>query len=201
MIMKKLLIVLLLALAAVGFVSAQTPTYGAPAVADPSDTESLDITANVLKQMAVDITATENDEFTLDTNGLTTGLTVGNAVVVSNYRAWELAVHSTNGSKLNRDDTGDTNGATGATTAFIPYTFNFEPVAGSAHVTAFTVSTPYSLVSSAPTSGNGYYLLTGKTPRAGETLAMNIFINPEDEDAFWDAGVYTDTITVTVSAI
>jgi hypothetical protein len=151
--------------------------------------------------MAVDITATANNTFTLQTGGLTSGLTVGNALVVSNYRAWELAVHSTNGSLLTRDDTGDSNGSTGAATESIPYTFNFAPVVGSTHETAFTVSTPYSLAALAPTAGSGYYSLTGKTPRAGETLAMNIFIAAESTTEFWDAGVYTDTITVTVTAL
>lgn len=196
--MKKLFIVLMLSLAVVGFVSSQTTTYGAPSVADSEDDDSLNIQANVLQKVAVDINPTANATFTLDTNGRT-ALTVAQAYLVSNYRAWEVKVYSANAGTLVRENQvgSDTTYASSATTANIPYTFAF---AANDEARADFNSAAYGLgSSSSPALGAGKYELLGKTIRTGESVNMNITIAVEDETEFWDAGVYKDTIHVVIA--
>lgn len=200
--MKKFGIVVLFSLIAVSF------SFSQAALTSSSASDTLALQATISKLATIDITPTAAATFELLQNGLAT-TKVAEALINTNFNNWQVQVWSANGSTLNRisvvgdDSTAvaagvDTQPPTAEVTTKIPYTFDFIQQAGTAHAWTGSFIT---LPSSVPTSGTGFYSQTKKTIKAGEAVDMNIAIDANASANYWDSGIYTDTIHVTISTL
>ncbi len=201
--MKKFVLVLALFVGIVGVSFAQSD------LTESTSSGELTLTGTISKQASVAITTLAAATFDLDQAGL--GPTqVGTALFKSNFNKWIVTVYSTNGSKLVREgDTHDAasavglaaeaNPVTAEVTKSIPYTFDFVQDAG-VHTWEGTYIPLKAAV--APTAEeDGYYEMIKKTVVAGESVKMFIDITEKDSETnYWDAGVYTDTIKVSILA-
>ena len=93
---------------------------------------------------------------------------LGTATVMSNYKNWTISVSTTNSGKL-------VNGADS-----IDYTFTFGDLLVDASLASAKVTTPQA-----------------RTLRAGNEYAMAIKFKNSDAN-YWQAGVWTDTVTLTI---
>lgn len=199
--MKKFGLVLVLFITAVSF------SFGQSALPVATASGTLGLEATIPKIATLGITPTAAAEFELAQSGLAT-TKVADALINTNFNNWTVQVWSTNGSTLNRiSDAGDdaaavaagvdTQPPTAEVTTKIPYTFDFVQGTG-AHTWAGGFIT---LPDAAPTVGDGFYAQKKKTVKAGESVAMHIAISANASANYWDAGVYTDTIHVTLSTL
>lgn len=200
--MKKFAIVVLFSLFAISF------SFSQAELAVATDSGTLDLRATISKVATIAITATPAATFELLQGGLAT-TKVAQAVINTNFNNWTVQVWSTNGSTLNRigvtgDDATavaagvDTQPPTAEVTTKIPYTFDFVQVAGTAHTWDGGFIT---LPNSAPSTGDGFYSQTKKTVKTGEAVDMHIAISANNSANYWDSGIYTDTIHVTISTL
>jgi hypothetical protein len=174
--MKKFLIVLLLALATVGFVSA----------VDINTADDLGISATLQNKYVVSV-VTETP-IVLEVAGAGP-VSVGTVNLYTNKKAWKLSITSTNEGKLKAVD--------GATTYLIPYSFDLD---GSIYGTAKT----FFGVAATGYSGWGATAVvdtfSGRTtPSTGDTLTARIYYQAENGQ--WVADLtYTDTVHLVMAA-
>jgi len=199
--MKKFAVVLALFIGVVGV-----------SFADNGGTANLDLSATISKYSTVSIAPAAAASWELLQTGRV-ATKVGVATFNTNFNNWIVKVHSDHGSKLVRQsDTSDyatpftdeqsdaADPATAEVTSSIPYTFAFEKTSG-AHEWPDTY---ISLLSTPPLSSTdlGYYTQKKKTVKAGEPVDMKIdIVENTAATLYWDAGIYTDTIHVSILAL
>lgn len=109
---------------------------------------------------------------TMNDNGLENTWDVSVLSVSSNFKDWQISLSSTNSGNLKL----------GATAEVVPYTFTL----GSLTATPVSLATPWTSEKQA------------RTPRTGTTYQLSIkFTNTTG--TYWEAGQYSDTITVSIS--
>ena len=98
---------------------------------------------------------------------------IGNVVVNSNFSNWTIALSSQNGGSLANVNDGNVK---------IAYTATLGNLLNGVSLSGAQTSQPQ-----------------GKTPRGGTTLALSLKIQAAQSDAQYQAGSYSDTITVTLT--
>jgi|GEM_PF-6985967 len=198
--MKKLFIVLLLTLATVGFVSAQS--YGSTNTAtdtasDVSNvlSDSVIVTGQVSKKLSISL---EDAYFNIGEIGpgataAGTSINFGNVTIRSNVKNWSLKVKSTNGGLLGSKTSDST---TDSDTIY--YTLD---ITGLPTVAASTALLPnlFDVVAEE-------VLLTMNEKTDGEEpYAMTIDLTDESANGFasanWLSTTYQDTLTFTIAAL
>ena len=138
-------------------------------------TQSLAVSGSVPQVLNVSLDTTP---VTFVLNELGATVTLPSVTFKSNLKSWVIKVYSVNGSNLKNTDLD-----------LIPYTFAFGSLFNG------------SLLATEPTiSQAGYIPMSNKTLKAGDVYPMSITYN-SDGGTFWsyDAGNFTDTITIKVS--
>lgn len=138
-------------------------------------TQSLAVSGSVPQVLNVSLDTTP---VTFVLNELGATVTLPSVTFKSNLKSWVIKVYSVNGSNLKNTDLD-----------LIPYTFALGSLFNS------------SLLATEPTiSQAGYIPMSNKTLKAGDVYPMSITYN-SDGGTFWayDAGNFTDTITIKVS--
>lgn len=138
-------------------------------------TQSLAVSGSVPQVLNVSLDTTP---VTFVLNELGATVTLPSVTFKSNLKSWVIKVYSVNGSNLKNTDLD-----------LIPYTFALGSLFNS------------SLLATEPTiSQAGYIPMSNKTLKAGDVYPMSITYN-SDGGTFWsyDAGAFTDTITLKVA--
>lgn len=138
-------------------------------------TQSLAVSGSVPQVLNVSLDTTP---VTFVLNELGAIVTLPSVTFKSNLKSWVIKVYSVNGSNLKNMDLD-----------LIPYTFALGSLFNS------------SLLATEPTiSQAGYIPMSNKTLKVGDVYPMSITYN-SDGGTFWsyDAGAFTDTITIKVS--
>lgn len=180
--MKKLILILMMSLLALGSVSAAT-------------TGTLTVTGTVAQNLSVSVDV-GTLTFTLD--GAGNGASVStNLKVISNFKGWTIKFSSANAGALNNSDSA---------LADIPYKVS------AASPTSGFVGTNTLTDISLPTTPTAYITGTAKTPKAGLTFPLTLTVAAQaDTDTLYDATAapgsigtpvvtYADTITFTITA-
>lgn len=139
-------------------------------------TNTLSLSGSVPQVLNIALSASTS---TFDLNELGATVTLPSVIFKSNLKSWAIKVYSLNASNLKNNDND-----------LIPYTF-----------TLGSLFSGITLLSTEPTSlETGYKLMSGKTAKLGDTYTMSITYN-SDGGTFWsyDAGAFTDTITLKVA--
>jgi len=148
--MKKLVVVSMFLLAALGFVSAAT-------------TGTLGLSGTVAPTLSTEISAA-GAATTLDLTATQTGLVVGSAKFITNNKTWKIALHSANGSKLKATGIDDE----------VPYTFSLGTISGMTGLTlpASLPGTPQgSMTGKTAAAGDSYNMILIYTGVANLTAA------------------------------
>lgn len=144
-------------------------------------TNTTSVTATLASTLTIK-TITASTNFSLNTAGDTAGQSIGSVEIYTNRRNWKVGFTSTNLGKLM------------SSTYEIPYTVNFT---GAGNLTSIA-ATDQSLA-----TAKEYTLATRTTfgQVAGDSIGMTIEYGAENATN-WFAGLsYTDTITVTLTAL
>lgn len=188
--MKKLLIVLLLALAAVGFVSAADSEGTVTAVtAAAAVNDTVDLTGYVAQKLSITLPESFNigELGVAGDTGLTyahsTPINIGNATIKSNIKSWTVTLLSTNGGLKTVQGTEPN-----ILTQTIGYTFAIAGIGSKAIL---------------PSANTETFTMNRKTV-GEEDFAITLTYNSTATDgaapANWLSGAYTDTMQVTVAA-
>ena len=178
--MKKLIIVGMLVLAAIGIVGAQGTTQN----------KDIKVSANVGKNVYI-VSVADLSLGSLDV--VSGGSATANAVIRSNHTSWTVKVYADKGVLTQWNGTAYVT-TTGATT--IPYTFTFNSAA--------SVSTEKIVAQTLTTSATGAptATFTARTSggATGQTFAYGVNVTGAAGGADWDAAIYQDTIHMVVTA-
>jgi len=179
--MKKLIIVGMMVLAAIGIVGAQGTTQS----------KDITVSANVGKHVYI-LSAPNLSLGTLDVvNGGTASAT---AMIRSNHTSWTVKVYAEKG-VLTQWDGSNYVTTSGATT--IPYTFTFNSAASTASEKIVAQTLPTSAATAATTA-----TFTAKTTggTSGQAYVYQVDVSGVAAGADWDAANYQDVIHMTVTA-
>ena len=178
--MKKLIIVGMLVLAAIGIVGAQGTTQN----------KDIKVSASVGKNVYIVSVADLNLG---SLNVVSGGSATGNATIRSNHTSWTVKVYADKGVLTQWDGTSYVT-TTGATT--IPYTFTFNSASGVTTEKIVGQTLPTS-VATAPTA-----TFTARTTggASGQAFAYSVSVAGAAGGADWDAANYQDTIHMVVTA-
>ncbi len=195
--MKKFGLVLLMALAAIGFVSAQTGYNAAATAAVVPDTTGNSATLNVEGQVSQKLSITLPNlyynigELGTATSGVSvthvagTAFSIGDVTIRSNIKSWDLTVTSANGG-LYASVTEP------AATQLINYTL------------AIATPTAFSKTFSSGTGGNTHSVTVNQKTVGAQAFAMTLNYSDTAEGGVaaenWLSAVYSDTLTFTVAA-
>lgn len=179
--MKKLIIVGMLVLAAIGIVGAQGTTQN----------KDIKVSASVGKNVYIVSVADLNLG---SLNVVSGGSATGNATIRSNHTSWTVKVYADKGVLTQWDGTSYVT-TTGATT--IPYTFTFNSAASVATEKIVGQALPTGDATTATTA-----TFTKRTTGGanGQPFAYSVNVSGAAGGADWDAANYQDTIHMVVTA-
>ena len=176
--MKKLIIVGMLVLAAIGIVGAQGTTQN----------KDIKVSASVGKNVYI-VSVADLNLGSLDVvNG---GSATANATIRSNHTSWTVQAYADKGVLTQWNGTAYVSGGT-----TIPYTFTFNSAASVASEKIVGKALPTS-VATAPTA-----TFTARTTggASGQSFAYSVSVAGAAGGADWDAASYQDTIHMVVTA-
>lgn len=183
--MKKLFVLAIVALVAVGSVFAQVTNAG-----NASGGDSLLLTANVGYRLYADL----DGNITFDVNAFGAEAasqdSKANLNIVSNRKTWTVQFESTNSGTLVSTDT---------TLAPIPYKVSLSTTntswVGVAKAAGLANFTSLATVQELRATGGD-----ARTSTAGVNYTLAVAVDAPETGLLWEQGVYTDTITVSVVA-
>jgi hypothetical protein len=132
---------------------------------------TIGLTGNALAQLSLTLPSAYSSTMN-DASGQVNTWSIGNVIVVSNYKSWTIAISSANsGCLVNTVNSSEK----------VDYTMTLGSLAVAKNLTSAWTSTAQS-----------------KTTKSGSTYALSIAFTASTT-TYWQTGTYSDTLTVTIA--